>query len=140
MGPPTVWNSFLVILTALATIFIAVVARVVTDDLKEWLPWLTRRLIERAVANLPEAERGRLEEEWLGHLNELPGHLAKLYGAYGFLSASREIRDVILTDERLNIDRTIRERAKRVFDVACAASIFLLVSPLFMLIMILVEN
>ena len=44
-------------------IIIAVAGRLLSDDIKEWLPWITRYLIERAVSRLPESEREKRREE-----------------------------------------------------------------------------
>jgi hypothetical protein len=80
-----------------------------TRALKEWLPWITRRLIERAVSRLPESERERFEEEWWGHVNEWPGALAKIYIAYGYLSASNSIGDITRIGESPRVLQRIQE-------------------------------
>ena len=75
-------------------IIIAVAGRLLSDDIKEWLPWITRYLIERAVSRLPESEREKRREEWESDVNEWPGNLAKVYRAWGYLSASRSIAKI----------------------------------------------
>jgi len=75
-------------------IIIAVAGRLLLDDIKEWLPWITRYLIERAVSRLPESEREKRREEWESDVNEWPGNLAKVYRAWGYLSASRSIAKI----------------------------------------------
>jgi hypothetical protein len=89
------------VLSVVAAILIAVAARIISDDVKEWLPCITRCLIERAVSRLPEGERERLEEEWWSHVNERPGGLAKIYVAYGYLSASKSIDKIVRSGESL---------------------------------------
>ena len=57
-------GTVLFVLGVIGAILIPVTARVLGDDVKEWLPWITKRLVDRAVSRLPEEERGRFEEEW----------------------------------------------------------------------------
>ena len=63
----------------LAEILRASVSRVLSEELKEWIPWVIERTISSAVSMLPNRERERYEEEWRSHVNELPGQLWKLY-------------------------------------------------------------
>ena len=72
-----IWGVVLSILGLVAPILIPATARLVADDAKEWLSWITSRLIERAVSRLPESERERYEQEWWGHVNEWPGQLGQ---------------------------------------------------------------
>lgn len=76
---------------ALLTIFGAACARLIADELKEWTPRFSEYLIRMAVRGLPEGQRQRYEEEWRGHLRDVPGQIAKIYVASGFLRASRAI-------------------------------------------------
>src|SRR5260370_35042620 len=94
-----IWGIVLSVLSVIAAIFISVAVRVISDDVKEWLPWITRCLIERAVSRLPEGDRGRTEEEWWSHVNERPGGLSKIYVAYGYLSASKSIDKIVRSGE-----------------------------------------
>ena len=90
-----IWGTLLFVLGVAGAIIIATVtARVVGDDVKEWLPWITRRLVELAVSRLPEQERDRFEEEWWAHIDDLPGNLAKVHAACGYLSASKAINHI----------------------------------------------
>jgi hypothetical protein len=45
-----------------------IVASVAADELKGWLPHIAAGIIATAVARLPETERARYDEEWLGEL------------------------------------------------------------------------
>ncbi len=69
----------------------AVLARHLGDELNEWLPWLTRHLVESAVRRLPNDLKERYGEEWNAHLNEIPGGFAKLVAAIGFSIAARKM-------------------------------------------------
>jgi hypothetical protein len=122
-------TAVLSILGVVAAILIPVAARIISDDAKEWLPWITRRLIERAVSRLPEGERERLEEEWSSHVNEWPGGLAKIYVAYGYLSASKSIAKLA----------RFGESRPRITDRVLAAVILLFMSVMFPIVGLLIK-
>jgi hypothetical protein len=67
----------------------AIGSKVIDEDIRAWIPWLTNRLIVYAVAQLPPDQCERYEEEWRAHLNEVPGTIGKVIVAIGFLHASR---------------------------------------------------
>jgi hypothetical protein len=71
------------IVAMLSGIFSSLVA----DEFKAWLPWITGRVIRRAVRSLPADQRQRYSEEWDSHLDEVPGAFAKLFFAFGLLWA-----------------------------------------------------
>jgi hypothetical protein len=75
----------------LVAILVPVATKLITDDVKAWLPWITNRLIERAVRSLPEGERQRYAEEWQSHVNEIPGDLSQIVVALGFNLAAGSI-------------------------------------------------
>src|SRR5947209_20076049 len=119
-------GTVLFVLGVIGAILIPVTARVLGDDVKEWLPWITKRLVQRAVSRLPDEERARFEEEWWAHINELPGNLAKAYAAWGCLSASKAINHIALFGDRTGIEEvTLRARY-----VPISVSLLLLVLPL----------
>src|ERR1700730_5800423 len=72
----------------LCTVLIGVIIRLLADESKAWLPWITEQLIRRAVKTLPESQRERYGEEWRSYLNEAPGEIGKLVSGLGFLRAS----------------------------------------------------
>jgi putative colanic acid biosynthesis UDP-glucose lipid carrier transferase len=130
-----IWGTILFVLGGAGAILIPVIARVVSDDVKEWLPWITERLVERAVSQLPEQERDRFEEEWWAHIDELPGNLAKAYVAWGCLSAAKAINHIALSGHA-----TRREEAtRRAIDVTIAALVLLLTLPLMVVISIFIK-
>jgi hypothetical protein len=67
------------------------VSRLMTDEIKAWIPWLIQRVIRSAIARLPRAQRERFEEEWQSHVNDVPGDFGKLRVALGFLTAARKM-------------------------------------------------
>jgi hypothetical protein len=70
----------------------AMAFRLLCGELQDWMPTVTRRIVDRAVARLPKEERERYREEWYAHLDECPGKLGKLYHAVGCLRASHAPR------------------------------------------------
>jgi hypothetical protein len=75
--------------TVLQAVVVAVCARLMADDCKAWSTWVVDRLMRRAVAKVPECYRDRLREEWLAHLQNTPGDIAKITEAIGFNWAAR---------------------------------------------------
>jgi lipopolysaccharide/colanic/teichoic acid biosynthesis glycosyltransferase len=130
-----IWGTVLFVLGVAGAILIPVTARVVGDDVKEWLPWITQRLVERAVSQLPDEERARFEEEWWAHINELPGNLAKVYAAWGCLSASKAINHIALSGDTSRIE----EVTLRATDVTISVIALLAVLPLMLAISICIK-
>jgi lipopolysaccharide/colanic/teichoic acid biosynthesis glycosyltransferase len=130
-----IWGIVLSVLGVAGAILIPVTARVVGDDAKEWLPWITRHLVERAVSRLPEQERSRFEEEWWAHINELPGNLAKVYSAWGCLSASKAMSHIALSGDTTRIEVATR----RATDIAVAVSCLVFTLPLMLLIALCIK-
>jgi lipopolysaccharide/colanic/teichoic acid biosynthesis glycosyltransferase len=119
-----IWGTVLSVLGVAGAILIPVTARVVGDDVKEWLPWITQRLVARAVSGLPEEERDRFEEEWWAHINELPGNLAKVYGAWGCLSASKTINRIALSGDTTSIEEVTRRAIELVISIVSLVLVF----------------
>jgi hypothetical protein len=71
--------------TVLLWLLGAVVVPLALGELTDLFPWLAKRLIRWATRRLPEQERPRWEEEWLGELEERPGKLLKLLWALPLL-------------------------------------------------------
>jgi hypothetical protein len=69
----------------------AALSRVLSDECKAWMPSLAKWLIRRAVAWLPEDQRERYAEEWLSHINEIPGDISKIVAAMGFIWAAKRM-------------------------------------------------
>jgi len=69
----------------------AVISTLLADEFKNWTPRLVELLIQRAIRSLPADQRARYDEEWRSHANDLPGHVAKIIVALGFLRAARRI-------------------------------------------------
>ena len=111
---------------AVGGILAALLTRFVGDELKAWMPWLTKRLLLLAIERLPECQRERFSEEWASHLNEVPGELGKVLTTLGLLSAAQRITS-LLTYGEPPLKRVIR----RTFDIALRSAVLFGVAPLF---------
>jgi hypothetical protein len=84
------------ILTVLTSFIMAILAKLFGDEIRAWLPTLSRRLKARAVRSLPKGSRTRYEEEWESDLLEIPGDLSKVFYSLGLQLAARQIRGLSL--------------------------------------------
>jgi S-adenosyl methyltransferase len=67
-------------------VVMAVVLPLALAEFGDWSPWLAQRLVRWAAQRLPDpASRSRYEEEWTANLNQVPGKLAPLFAAAGYL-------------------------------------------------------
>jgi hypothetical protein len=73
------------------TLLVACSSRLLADEFKAWVPSLVDRIIFFAVSRAHLRER--LAEEWCSHVNDTPGDLGKLVAAFGFVWASRKLRN-----------------------------------------------
>jgi lipopolysaccharide/colanic/teichoic acid biosynthesis glycosyltransferase len=111
-----------IVLAALAIVG-AATSQQLTDEFKAWSPWIIRKIIQRAVRQLPEDQRERFAEEWRAHTDEVPGDVGKLVVALGFLSAAREISSGSARDR-------LSEIGKRLFDIAFSGFFLAALFPL----------
>jgi hypothetical protein len=88
------WLFILVMVVAPA------VSRQASDEAKAWMPWLIRRLVERAIHRLSAEERERAAEEWPARVAEIPGDIGKL--AFAFSLVCRRRRRAASPDGALN--------------------------------------
>jgi hypothetical protein len=75
----------------IVVIMLSATGRQVSDEFKAWTPHLAAKLVHSAVFVLPAEERERFAEEWLSHIDEIPGEVGKLVAAVGFIIAARRI-------------------------------------------------
>jgi len=65
----------------------AVVLPLLVTEFGDWCPWLAARLVRWAARHLGDpASCERYQEEWIANLNEVPGKLARLAAAFGYLA------------------------------------------------------
>src|ERR1700675_1880325 len=90
------------ILGGVASVLLAVLASLLADEVRAWLPWITERVIQRAAGSLPADQRERYREEWRGHLDQLPGEIRKFVSALGLFRKRGEMSR-ILTEEAFQL-------------------------------------
>jgi hypothetical protein len=71
-----------------SSIFGAIVLRLISGEVKSWLPVFALRIIERSIRLLPKQDRARRREEWLADNNDMPGKLSKFCHALGCCKAA----------------------------------------------------
>ncbi len=111
----------------LAAVAIAFLARQSADELKAWTPWIVRRFIRFAVARLPEHRRGRFDEEWSSHVQDIPGEIGKIFVACGFIFAAVKIS--LIPQAKTKYDR-IERIALSMFSTFVGITALILVFPL----------
>jgi len=116
----------------LAGILGAAFSRQLADDFKAWVPWITRRLVVRAVAKLPEHERARFQEEWLGHISEVPGELGRLFVAISLLSAARKMAAILAPQRTRGAPGGVR----RALDIGCGMTMLVFCVPIMALLVL----
>ena len=134
-----IWGVLISLLGMAGAIVIAIVAPLISEDVKDWLSWIPGNLIRRAVSHLPEAERERLEEEWSSHVNDMPGALAKIYVAYGYLSAARSISKFVTSGRNPSFAETLQEATLRTFDFLGAAAMLVFFMPLIVIVALCIK-
>jgi hypothetical protein len=73
--------------TMVVFVVTAVVLPLVLAEFGDWCPWLAVRLVRWAARRLGDpASCQRYEEEWTANLNEVPGKLARLFAAFGYVA------------------------------------------------------
>lgn len=78
-------------LTVLLSAIGSILLTVAIAEFRAWCPKLTKWVKRMSVARLPSALKERLDEEWEGHLFELPEGVVKLLVACGFMLAAFKI-------------------------------------------------
>jgi hypothetical protein len=131
-GPRGVSMAILTILTSLVP---SVLAKLLTDEIKAWIPRLNHWLLARAVGRLPQKYRGRYAEEWEAVLLDVPGDLGRIFYSLGLLRAAKGI-------ERLSgkgRPATFPVLLKRSLDIVIATSILILFAPLLLIAALLIR-
>lgn len=98
----------------------AVIYKLLADEAKAWLPYLSKRLVKRAVGKLPECEREHFLEEWSADLEETPGDLVKLKVAIGFQKEASHMAAALTGEWPYSVVDAVIDRA-----IAVAALVIL---------------
>jgi lipopolysaccharide/colanic/teichoic acid biosynthesis glycosyltransferase len=114
------------ILAFVSLVAVATLSRLFADEAKSWIPYVTGRMIDQAVAKLSVEQRERYAEEWRADLDQIPGDLGKLLVAASFrFAATRMARP--LTGEAVS---GWIEISSRITDVVLSAGMLFLFTPL----------
>jgi lipopolysaccharide/colanic/teichoic acid biosynthesis glycosyltransferase len=119
-------------LLAILAVVGATLTKLFADETKAWIPWLTERMVRRAIGHLPPDQRERFNEEWRSHLNETPGELSKLFVAIGVVIASKK-----MTLELSRGERSIplfADAFKQSMDFGVALALAISVAPCLLLV------
>lgn len=119
---------------AVGGLIMAIFNRLAGDEVKAWMPWFTKRLLQIAIERLPEVQRERFSEEWASHVSDVPGEIGKLITAMGCVWAAHEIAST-LTHGMPVCERILR----RSVDMSMAAVMLLVQAPLFLLVSVLIK-
>lgn len=94
----------------IVSVLTAALSRTVAEEIEAWSPSIIRSLIKLAVGRLPESQRERFDEEWQSHVSEVPGRVAKLLVAAGFLIAARKMVFTCRRNQVVeNLSRTLEQ-------------------------------
>jgi hypothetical protein len=75
----------------IVTLVDAIFAKVAADEVRAWLPKLSKLALDCAIRWLPAEAQQRYREEWSADLAEIPGELSKLVYCLGFITGSIRI-------------------------------------------------
>jgi lipopolysaccharide/colanic/teichoic acid biosynthesis glycosyltransferase len=127
-----------VVAAAIALFFAGVCGQALSslfaDELKAWMQWMVKRLLELSIEQLPDAQRERFEEEWQSHLNEVPGEVSKLAVAANFVRAAR-----VMARESGEALNPVHDFLKRSLDLAVGGCSLAFCMPMFLLVALLIR-
>jgi len=124
--------------TLVLALFIAIVGRLMADEIKAWSGWLHESLRRKAVAKLPTEYRDRYDEEWAGGIEEAPGEIFKLIYSLGLLRAAVGLRNASLKSA-LQSDKDFYLLWRRTFDLVFSSLLLAYLSPLLLSIAIAIR-
>lgn len=72
----------------IGALFLTIVLAILTDEILAWSPRLAQYLVRISAKSLPPKLDKRMEEEWLAHMEEVPGKFSRLLFAVGTFRAA----------------------------------------------------
>jgi hypothetical protein len=94
----------------LIDILIGVISGIVTGELSAHVEPMARWIIGKAVERLPADDRDRFREEWVAHLDEIPGTVRKLGHALGCYIGATAITQVLERQRKRSVTPPSRTR------------------------------
>src|SRR5205823_4580332 len=77
------------------TLILGLIAKLVADEARAWLPSVSQRLLNLALKCLPPDQQERYGEEWAADLESYPASLSRTIRAIGFLCAGWRIGGIL---------------------------------------------
>jgi hypothetical protein len=76
---------------AVLTFITGLLGKLAADEIKAWLPKISRTVLTRALSRLPREQRERYAEEWEAHIADTPGDLSRLLLCFELMAAAVKI-------------------------------------------------
>ena len=83
-------------------LLVSLATAILCAEAKAWTPKLIEKLLAVAIRLAPSSIRARMREEWSAHLAELPGTVAKIVAAVGFILAAKNLNTPAPLADRLH--------------------------------------
>lgn len=116
----------------------ALLVTLIAYEAKAWFPCALKLVVAVAVSRLPKSQRDRFREEWLGHLESVPGGVARAIHAGGFILASGRMfprwHRAVRFRRSMARGRFASRVTTRALDIAFAAFSLALFAPLMVIL------
>jgi len=120
----------------ITSILVSIIIAILTEETLGWMPHLAKWLVRQNAKHLPSHLTERCEEEWLAHLEQIPGRVSKLLFAIDTYRASYKIsHEYLLPSKSYWVTFFIR-----LFDLSFAFFVLILSLPTFILILLLLKT
>jgi hypothetical protein len=83
--------AILSIVVLITSVIGSIVGNIAASEIYNWCPAIARSIVNRAVAQLPNAAQERYREEWYAHLDECPTKLGKIWHSIGCYFSARAV-------------------------------------------------
>ncbi len=119
----------------IVTILIGLLVAIVADEVLGWMTYLSHWLIFRNARRAPLHLQDRCKEEWLAHINEIPGRVGKLLFAVDSYRAAYNISHYYFHP---NVSHWV-PIVMRVFDLSFATIALVLYAPIMFITALLIK-
>ena len=119
----------------IVTILIGLLVAIFTDEVLGWMKYLSHWLVSRNARRVPLHLQDRCKEEWLAHINEIPGRVCKLLFAVDSYRAAYKISHYYLHP---NVSHWV-PIVRRVFDISFATIALVLNAPIMLITALLIK-
>ena len=105
-------------------------------EMYRYLPTWAKTIVRKQAARLPARLRERLNEEWLRHVEDIPGNIAKFVFA---ISQMRAVPALRYLDRTQLPYRPWSDLAIRVLDIVVSLAALILIFPTFLLVSVMIK-